>query len=178
MRIYFSATLRYASAMSRPNFTEVYYFSHAVLLPPDGATITIIPFLKTSPFLYVLFCWSQVASHPPMLAMKTFPFTSEMFYSCSLATATLASYAILSGQSRTASTVLRVYATISFDSWSLLDLSSLDCTVCARTHLCRLKLIRVAPNTSALMTVAVASLTLDETRHDLYVCMVNQRTPF
>ena len=40
MRIYFSATLRYASAMSRPNFTEVYYFSHAVLLPPDGATIT------------------------------------------------------------------------------------------------------------------------------------------
>jgi hypothetical protein len=50
MRIYFSATLRYASAMSRPNFTEVYYFSHAVLLPPDGATITIIPFLKTSPF--------------------------------------------------------------------------------------------------------------------------------
>ena len=97
LRIYFSATLRYASAMSRPNFTEVYYFSHAVLLPPDGATITIIPFLKTSPFLYVLFCWSKVASHPPMLAMKTFPFTSEMFYSCSLATATLATYAILSG---------------------------------------------------------------------------------
>jgi hypothetical protein len=31
MRTYFSATLRYASAMSRPNFTEVYYFSHAVL---------------------------------------------------------------------------------------------------------------------------------------------------
>ena len=50
MRIYFSATLRYASAMPRPNFTEVYYFSHAVLLPPDGATIIIIPFLKTSPF--------------------------------------------------------------------------------------------------------------------------------
>ena len=50
MRICFSATLRYATAMSRPNFTEVYYFSHAVLLPPDGATITIIPFLKTSPF--------------------------------------------------------------------------------------------------------------------------------
>jgi hypothetical protein len=89
MRIYFSATLRYASAMSRSNFTEVYYFSHAVLLPPDGATITIIPFLKTSPFLYVLFCWSKVASHPPMLATKTFPFTTEMFYSCSLATATL-----------------------------------------------------------------------------------------
>jgi len=97
MRIYFSATLRYASAKSRPNFTEVYYFSYAVLLPPDGATITIIPFLKTSLFLYVLFCWSKVASHPPMLAMKTFPFTSEMFYSCSLATATLATYAILSG---------------------------------------------------------------------------------
>ena len=81
-----------------------------------------------------------------------------MFYSCSLATATLATYAILSGYSRTASTVSRVYAAISFDSWSLLDLSSLDCTVCARTHSCRLKLIRVAPNTSALMTVAVASL--------------------
>jgi hypothetical protein len=97
MRIYFSATLRCASAMSRPNFTEVYYFSHAVLLPPDGATITIIPFLKTYPFLYVLFYWSKVASHPPILAMKTFPFTSEIFYSCSLATATLATYAILSG---------------------------------------------------------------------------------
>ena len=47
--------------------------------------------------------------------------------------------------------------------WSLLDLSSSDRTVCARTHSCTLKLIRVAPhtpNTSALimMTVAVASL--------------------
>ncbi len=48
MRIYFSATLRYASAMPRPNFTEVYYFSHAVLLPPDRATIAIIPFANIS----------------------------------------------------------------------------------------------------------------------------------
>jgi hypothetical protein len=97
MRIYFSATLCYASAMSRPNFTEVYYFSHAVLLLSDGATITITPFLKTSPFLYVFFWWSKVASHPPVPVTKTFPFTSEMFYSCSLATATLATYDMLSG---------------------------------------------------------------------------------
>ena len=83
--------------MSHPNFTEMYYFSLAVLLPPDGATITISLFSKHLLFLYVLFCWSKVASHPPMLAMKTFPFTSEMFYSSSLATATLATYAILSG---------------------------------------------------------------------------------
>ena len=83
--------------MSRPNFTEAYYFSHAVLLLSDGATISIIPCLKTSIFLYVFFCYSKVASHPPVLVTKIFPFTSEMFYSCSLATATLATYAILSG---------------------------------------------------------------------------------
>ena len=113
MRIYFSATLRYASAMSRPNFTEVYYSRMQYSYPLMGPQLPI-PFLKTSPFLYVLFCWSKVASHPPMLVMKTFPFTSEMFYSCSLATATLAMMMpMLSCPGReerlvTASTVLRV----------------------------------------------------------------------
>jgi hypothetical protein len=115
MKIYFSTTVHYASVTSRPSFTEVYYFSHVVLLPPDGATITTISSPKTSPFLYVLFCRSKVASHPSMLAMKTFPFTPEMFSLCSLGTATLVTYSILSGLSRTASTVLRVYDSISFD---------------------------------------------------------------
>ena len=46
MRICFSATLRYASAMSRPNFTEVYYFSHQYSYPLMGSQLLCSLFSK------------------------------------------------------------------------------------------------------------------------------------